>query len=205
MNLLQRYFALLERRPLPTKIASALVIFSTSDVIAQVYENAEHHKFKGNPLQEFTWEPTRTMRITVFGGIVTVWLHGWWNLLERVIEKRISSKTHHYANALTKVFFDQALGAPVFNTLFFTSQQLMQGKPFDESLLRTVETRVPVMLEKHYHFWPWVHVINFSFVSLHRRLLVQNVLTIGWAAYLSHCDEEFEKEQKRDKLPDTES
>jgi hypothetical protein len=152
-------------------------------VIAQVYENAEHHKFTGNPLQDFSWNPQRTMRITVFGGIVTVWLHGWWNVLERVIEKRISSTTHHYANALTKVFFDQTLGAPVFNTLFFSSQQLMQGKPFDESLLHTskssislsfcsywfctsdkaqpapfflVEERVPAMLWKHYHFWPWV-------------------------------------------------
>ena len=42
-----------------------------------------------------------------------------------------------------------------------------------------------------------VHVLNFSFVPLHRRLLVQNTLTIGWAAYLSHCDEEFEQEEKQ--------
>lgn len=48
---------------------------------------------------------------------------------------------------------------------------------------------------------PQVHVINFSFVPLHKRILVQNTLTIGWAAYLSHVDEEFEKnEQKNRKL-----
>lgn len=113
-------------------------------VIAQVYENAVHHKFKENPLVNFAWDPIRTMRITVFGGIVTFWLHGWWNFLEKVVEKRISAKTHHYSNALTKVFLDQSLGAPIFNTLFFTSQQLMQGKPCDESLLRTGELLVSV-------------------------------------------------------------
>lgn len=106
-------------------------------VIAQVYENASHNNFKGNIFKEFAWDPSRTLRITVFGGIVTVWLHGWWNYLERVVEKRISAKTHHYSNALTKVFLDQAIGAPIFNILFFTSQQVMQGKPCDASLLHT--------------------------------------------------------------------
>lgn len=76
----------------------------------------------------------------VFGGVVTCWLHVWWNFLERAVEKHIRAATHHYANALTKVFFDQSLGAPLFNVMFFSSQQLMQGKPFDESLLRTGES-----------------------------------------------------------------
>jgi len=186
----------LEKRPLPTKVISAIVIFSSSDVIAQVYENADNHNFDGSPLRDFAWDAHRTMRITAFGGVVTCWLHVWWNTLERVVEKTISSSTHHYSNALTKVFLDQAIGAPIFNVLFFSSQQLLQGKPFDKSLFDTVKERVPVMLEKHYHFWPWVHAINFSFVSLHKRILVQNILTIGWAAYLSHCDEKFEKDSR---------
>jgi hypothetical protein len=33
-------------------------------------------------------------------------------------------------------------------------------------------------------------------VPLHKRILVQNILTIGWAAYLSHCDEQFEKDKE---------
>lgn len=173
MNLLRRYFALLEKRPLPTKVISAIVIFSSSDgvynfamqciassdlqyawfhyvfivvtidivlsfaVIAQVYENADNHNFDGSPLRDFAWDAHRTMRITAFGGVVTCWLHVWWNTLERVVEKTISSSTHHYSNALTKVFLDQAIGAPIFNVLFFSSQQLLQGKPFDKSLFDT--------------------------------------------------------------------
>ncbi len=43
--------------------------------------------------------------------------------LEVGVEKYLMRKaSHHYANALIKVFFDQAVGAPIFNCAFFSSQ-----------------------------------------------------------------------------------
>jgi hypothetical protein len=43
--------------------------------------------------------------------------------LEVGVEKYLIRKaSHHYANALIKVFLDQAVGAPIFNCAFFSSQ-----------------------------------------------------------------------------------
>ncbi|CAM9117372.1 unnamed protein product, partial [Ectocarpus fasciculatus] len=119
-----------------------------------------------------------------FGAIVNVWIHGWWGVLEKQLERHISSKTNKFKNAFVKVVIDQAFGSPVFNTIFFSSQQALQGKNFEE-VKEAVATRLPVQLARHYTVWPFVHLINFSFVPLHRRVIVQNVLTVGWAAYLS--------------------
>ena len=108
-------------------------------VLAQLYEHASENKQSKESwsLQSFSLDIGRTMRITTFGGIATCWIHVWWNMLEKFVERRISSQTHHYSNAVVKVFLDQSLGAPVFNTIFFASQELLQGKPLDADLLET--------------------------------------------------------------------
>jgi hypothetical protein len=207
-SLLRRYFALLEKKPLQVKIVSALVIFSVSDTLAQGYEhwaakkeekktigggeikNAIHvgHSVKES---EFVWDAPRTFRMAAFGGLVNIWIHFWWGILERKMETIICSKTHRYKNAIVKVMVDQSFGTPVYNTIFFASEHALQGhNPYE--IYDAVTSRLPTQLARHYTFWPFVHVFNFSFVSVHKRVIVQNVLTVGWAAYLSRCEKEFD-------------
>lgn len=57
-----------------------------------------------------------------------------------------------------------------------------------------MQTRVPTQLQRHYCFWPWVHLVNFGMLPLHNRVIVHNILTIGWTAYLSKCEQDFENE-----------
>mmetsp|Transcript_14832 Transcript_14832/g.16782 ORF Transcript_14832/g.16782 Transcript_14832/m.16782 type:complete len:155 (-) Transcript_14832:627-1091(-) len=143
-----RYIALLEKSPIKTKAASAVVLFSISDIIAQAYEYAEKDQtwsvqrnyFEDKPsgtkvrltsgsnfdlVSGFynDYSPRRTLRIAAFGCAITVWLHGWWGFLETFVEKRvISASLSHYKNAAVKVFFDQSIGAPIYNIGFFGSQ-----------------------------------------------------------------------------------
>ena len=99
-----RYFTLLEKRPIKTKAASAVVLFSISDIIAQAYEYAENEKLligagqsnsfeenqtgtkvalpPGSTFELFSgfcndYSPKRTLRIAAFGCAITVWLVCW--------------------------------------------------------------------------------------------------------------------------------
>jgi len=195
MKLLSKYFQLLESKPYRTKIATAFVIFSVGDVSAQYYEhNSGRGLVNGKILTTlpFEWDEYRTLRIVTFGVGVTSWLHVWWGFLEKSIEKHIiSAGTHRYGNAFVKVAIDQLVGSPLFNAFFFSSQSLLQGKTL-ETTLTDVKVRVPEMLKLHYCFWPWVHLVNFSLLPLHRRLLVHNIFTVGWIALLSYKNKKFD-------------
>ena len=45
----------------------------------------------------------------------------------------------------------------------------------------------PTMMQ-HWKLWPVVHSFNFYFAPLHHRVLVQNVVLVGWSGYLSHLN-----------------
>ena len=208
--MLRRYFDVLEKKPLLVKVISAIAIFSVADIAAQVYEQVtECSKQNNSPIQpmeescsvripfppevNLSWDVQRTGRMAAFGGIVNIWIHGWWGLLERQLERVISSKAKRYQNAAVKVLIDQSIGSPVFNVIFFSSQKAMEGCDLQE-ITEAVKVRLPVQLARHYTFWPAIHLINFSFVPFHRRVIVQNVLVVGWAAYMSRCETDFNNE-----------
>jgi len=46
---------------------------------------------------------------------------------------------------------------------------------------------LPTML-RHWTVWPAVHTLNFYFNPLHHRVLVQNLVLVGWSGYLSHLN-----------------
>jgi len=52
----------------------------------------------------------------------------------------------------------------------------------------TAAARLGPTLWQHYHLWPLVHTLNFYFVPLHHRVLVQNTVLVGWSGYLSHLN-----------------
>lgn len=205
-GVLKLYLDVLERRPLPTKIVSGVVIFSTADVLAQLYEQYMITKDRTTMLDiaarqevnvglwhNFEWDFPRTCRMGAFGGIVNIWIHHWWGFLEPKIERIFEYKSHRFKNAFVKVIVDQSIGSPVFNAIFFASQAALQGHSPTE-IREAVAERLPIQLARHYQVWPFVHIFNFSLFPLHQRVIVQNVLTVGWAAYMSRCEQAFDDE-----------
>lgn len=61
---------------------------------------------------------------------------------------------------------------------------LLEGKSPAEKL-RT--SYVPV-LQKNWMLWPAVQAVNFTYVPLHHRVLVVNVVSLGWNCYLSYAN-----------------
>ena len=45
----------------------------------------------------------------------------------------------------------------------------------------------PLML-KHWRVWPAIHGLNFYFTPVQNRVLVQNLVLVGWSGYLSHLN-----------------
>lgn len=40
-------------------------------------------------------------------------------------------------------------------------------------------------LSKNWMVWPFIQIVNFKFVPLHHRVLLVNVISLGWNCYLS--------------------
>jgi len=45
----------------------------------------------------------------------------------------------------------------------------------------------PTMLQ-HWKLWPTIHTLNFYYMPLHHRVLVQNTVLVFWSGYLSHLN-----------------
>ena len=53
----------------------------------------------------------------------------------------------------------------------------------------------PLMM-KHWKVWPAIHGLNFYFTPVQNRVLVQNLVLVGWSGYLSHLNHNRELEEK---------
>jgi len=84
----------------------------------------------------------------------------------------------------TKVAIDQILWCPLFMTVFFTYLGLVNGDS-----MATIGSKIKNDLFKacqgSWKVWPFVHAINFKFISTKHRLVFINGVQIGFNMFLS--------------------
>jgi len=186
---LEKYNIALNARPLFVKASAASVIFFASDSATQRILEPEKE-----------WDLARAGSGAVFGIVATSWLHYWWGFLEVAVGKRLPTSTHRLSNTLTKVFLDQAIGAPVYIYSYFFITNFLQDwnatakktlseakQLFHKTCDKATEMLPPTML-RHWTLWPAIHTFNFYYMPLHHRVLVQNLVLVGWSGYLSHLN-----------------
>lgn len=180
------YTNALEKRPLTTKVTAASLIFFTSDTATQKLMDPEAD-----------WDLARASSGAVFGVIATTYLHFWWGFLERSIGSLVPVARSRLLNTAIKVFVDQSAGAPLYIYTYYIITNTVQKLSSDPTqkvvdVLEETESKArhmlwPTML-KHWRVWPAVHSLNFYFVPLQHRVLLQNTVLVGWSGYLSHLN-----------------
>ena len=80
-----------------------------------------------------------------------------------------------------RVAVDQLVFAPTNLFVFLSTMSILEGSSPREKLAKTYKSA----LQGNWMVWPFVQVVNFSFVPLDYRVLFVNGLSIFWNCYLS--------------------
>ena len=108
----------------------------------------------------------------IFGPVATTWF----NFLAR----RINPANPKYTT-IARVACDQGAFAPVMIGVFLSSMATMEGSDPRKKLQSTWWTA----LKTNWMVWPFVQMINFTYVPLPHRVMFANIISIGWNSYLS--------------------
>lgn len=82
---------------------------------------------------------------------------------------------------LARVAVDQCVFAPTNLFIFLNTMALLEGTDPQKKL----QTTYKPVLQTNFMVWPWVQFVNFKFVPLEMRVLLVNVVSLGWNCYLS--------------------
>ncbi|KAM7216997.1 sym-1 [Rhypophila decipiens] len=152
----------LARRPLLTQNISTAVLSATGGFIAQ--QGAEKKEFSNH-------EFARAARMAFYG--VAIWrsaVSTWFAFLQHRIFFRNKN-----VERVARVAVDQTLS---------TSMSIMEGTSPADKLERSYTTA----LLRNCMVWPFVQLVNFRFVPLERRVVVVNVILLGWNCYFRCVD-----------------
>ncbi|KAJ2906394.1 Protein required for ethanol metabolism [Zalerion maritima] len=180
---LRWYTARLAKQPLLTQAITTAILFATGDVIAQqVVEK------KG--IQKHEW--IRTGRMFAYGGVIFgPSAATWYRILQR-----ISIPSRPNLQLAARVAADQCVFAPVFCGVFLASMATMERS----SVRAKLDAAYWPALKANYVLWPAVQVVNFKFVPLQHRLMVVNVVAIGWNCFLSMINNTASEAGKGEKV-----
>ncbi|PVI03224.1 hypothetical protein DM02DRAFT_612443 [Periconia macrospinosa] len=162
------YQAKLKSAPMLTQSITTAVLFATGDTMAQ--QGVEKRGLEKHDLK-------RTGRMALYGGaIFGPAATTWFGFLARNINLKSPNGT-----IAARVACDQLLFAPTNMFVFLSTMAYLEGA---DPKKRLEQAYVPG-LTKNFMVWPWVQAVNFKYVPLDMRVLVVNVISLGWNCYLS--------------------
>ncbi|KAK4999545.1 Protein required for ethanol metabolism [Elasticomyces elasticus] len=112
----------------------------------------------------------------IFGPAATTWF--------RFLQSRVRIAGRPNLEILARVGLDQAVFASCNLFVFLSSMAIMEGGEPRKKL----ESTYAGALKSNWMVWPWVQMTNFKFVPLEHRVLVVNVVSLGWNCYLSYLN-----------------
>ncbi|XP_064652217.1 protein Mpv17-like isoform X2 [Lineus longissimus] len=109
-------------------------------------------------------------------------LRFWYVFLDRAVKGKTALAT------VKRVALDQTVMAPLFLVSFISGMGALRGDSTDVIKSNLKRDFAPVLLN-NYKLWPGVQLVNFYLVPLQHRLLVVNVVALGWNTYLAWMNE----------------
>ncbi|CZR56008.1 probable Protein sym-1 [Phialocephala subalpina] len=166
--MLRWYQMKLASRPILTQSITTAVLFATGDTMAQ--QLVEKRGLKNHDIM-------RSGRMALYGGAVfgpaaTTWF--------KFLQNKVVLRNKN-AEILTRVAADQTIFASTNLFCFLSSMAIMEGTSPKDKLEKSYWTA----LQSNWMIWPFIQVVNFKFVPLHHRVLLVNVISLGWNCYLS--------------------
>lgn len=161
------YNKALDDSPLTAKACTSLVGWGLGDVLAQIF-------ISGGP-----FDVKRFITLSAFGllyhGPSGHYFYNW-------LDDKIPGKDG--VSVAKKILIDQTLWCPLFMTVFFTYLGLVSG-----DTLGTIGTKIKTDLlsacKGSWKVWPFVHFINFKYISNKHRLVFLNGVQVGFNMFLS--------------------
>ncbi|KAF2091200.1 sym-1 [Saccharata proteae CBS 121410] len=180
--MLRWYQRQLASRPLLTQSVTTAILFATGDTMAQ--QGVER---RGLAKQDWS----RTGRMAFYGGCIfgpaaTTWF--------KALQKIQLGSTNMTIAA--RVAADQLVFAPCNLFVFLSTMAALEGS----SIKSKLDTTYTNALTKNWMVWPFIQLTNFKLVPLEHRVLVVNVISLGWNCYLSYLNSQGgETDNKVDK------
>ncbi|OCK77323.1 hypothetical protein K432DRAFT_384777 [Lepidopterella palustris CBS 459.81] len=182
--MLRWYQLKLRTAPLLTQSVTTAILFATGDTMAQ--QGVERVGIEKHDL-------ARTGRMALYGGAIfgpaaTTWF--------KFLQSRVQL-TNPNATILARVACDQFIFAPTNMFVFLSTMATLEGTDPKKKLDQTYKQA----LTKNWMVWPWVQMVNFKFVPLEHRVLVVNIISLGWNCYLSYLNSAGGTADKKSDLP----
>jgi protein Mpv17 len=161
------YNTALDEKPLFTKAMTSLVGWALGDALAQVFIGSDPFNAK------------RFITLSLFGFLY----HGpsghyFYNWLDSKVEGTDG------LSVFTKVGFDQLVWCPIFMTVFFTYLGIVAGDSFG-TIGNKIKNDLFTAVQGSWKVWPFVHAINFKFISTKHRLVYINSVQVAFNMFLS--------------------
>lgn len=180
MYLMKRYLALLDALPLRTKCVTAAFLGAVSDLIAQAVERAV-----GRDEERGTsWR--RMWALAFVGAVLTAPVfHFLYEALESAIPVGVGGRIG-VRNTAVQLFVDQVVVAPVWLVAFFALFGTAEAGRFEGDKVEAQLRRDFLKsLKMTWYVFPLVQVFSFSLLPSNMRVLVLNVVDLGYTAVLS--------------------
>ncbi|PVI00774.1 sym-1 [Periconia macrospinosa] len=161
----------LASHPTLTQAVATTVLFGTGDILAQQFVEK-----KGLRNHEFA----RTGRMAFYGGAIWRPVASRWF---KFLQTRIVFQNKN-VEMVTRVAIDQTTFAPMSLCVFLSSMSIMEGSNPKEKLEKSYFTA----LKRNWTVWPFVQLVNFRWVPLDHRIIVVQVVSLGWNCYLSYIN-----------------
>ncbi|TVY86773.1 Protein sym-1, partial [Lachnellula willkommii] len=123
----------------------------------------------------------------IFGPAATTWF--------KFLQNKIVLRNKN-AEIVARVAADQTVFASTNLFVFLSSMALMEGTSPKDKLDSTYWNA----LEKNWMVWPVIQAVNFKLVPLHHRVLVVNVVSLGWNCYLSFLNSQGGKKEEKEEV-----
>jgi len=172
---------MLNRHPWKTQMIQTGALMAAGDVIAEL------------AIERKSIEELELLRVGRFACIGTFImgpaLRTWFTFLDKLVGNK------GWSAPLKKVALDQGLYAPFIIGVFMLSNGALQGMSRVE-----IEAHFALKyldcLRTGYKLWPFVQIVNFYLVPVQYRILLVQIIALGWNTFLAW------KVNEPEKLPD---